>query len=153
VLTKALNQAVSRNRERFPADFMFQLTVEELEIWRSQIVTSNPAAKMSLRRPPYAFTELGVAMLSSVLRSERAVQMNIVVMRAFVRLRELLATNRALAQRIEQLTATVKDHGALFDIVISDIQNLDTKVTRQIRALKAPRRGESRIGFYPGDKS
>jgi len=91
-------------------------------------------------------------MLSSVLRSERAVQMNIVIMRAFVKLRELLATNRALAQRIEQLTATVKDHGALFDIVINDIQNLDHKFTREIRRLKAPRQSKSRIGFYPGEK-
>lgn len=80
---------------------MFQLTGTEFDNWRSQFVTSNLGAKMGLRRPPYAFTELGVAMLSSVLNSERAVQMNIVIMRAFVKLRELLATNRALAQRIE----------------------------------------------------
>src|SRR5947209_13260549 len=74
VMTKALNQAVRRNRGRFPPDFMFRLTKEELENWRSQIVTSNSAAKMGLRRAPYAFTEQGVAMLSSVLRSERAVR-------------------------------------------------------------------------------
>ncbi|MGO9262574.1 MAG: hypothetical protein ACLQU1_40780 [Bryobacteraceae bacterium] len=75
----------------------------------------------------YAFTELGVAMLSSVLNSDRAVQMNIVIMRAFVKLREVLATNKALAQRIEQMAATQKDHAALFDIVIKDIQALDQK--------------------------
>jgi hypothetical protein len=69
VETKVLNQAVKRKLARFPADFMFQLTKEEFENWRSQIVTSNPAAKMGLRRRPYAFTELGVAMLSSVLRT------------------------------------------------------------------------------------
>jgi hypothetical protein len=153
VETRALNQAVKRNSGRFPADFMFRLAPEEIEtVNRSQIVTGSQKHR-DPRSLPYAFTELGVAMLSSVLRSERAVQMNIVIMRAFVRLRELLATNRALAQRIEQLTATVKDHGALFDIVINDIQNLDTKVTRQIRRLKAPRRSKSRIGFYHGDKS
>jgi ORF6N domain len=73
VPTKALNQAVRRNPGRFPGDFMFQLTDEELENWRSQIVTSNPAARMGLRRPPYAFTELD-AMLSSVLNSDRAVE-------------------------------------------------------------------------------
>ncbi len=76
VKTKVLNQAVKRNIKRFPKDFMFQLTKEELENWRSQFVTSNSSAKMGLRRRPYAFTEQGVAMLSSVLRSERAVQVN-----------------------------------------------------------------------------
>lgn len=130
---------------------MFQLTADESEHWRSQIVTGSQKHR-NPRSLPCAFTELGVAMLSSVLRSERAVQMNIVIMRAFVKLRELLATNRALAQRIEQLTATVKDHGALFDIVINDIQNLDHKFTREIRRLKAPRQSKSRIGFYPGEK-
>jgi hypothetical protein len=79
VLTKALNQAVRRNLDRFPEDFMFRLTNDELENWRSQIVTSNPGARMGLRRPPFAFTEHGVAMLSSVLNSPRAVQMSIVI--------------------------------------------------------------------------
>src|SRR6476660_3667459 len=88
VTTKALNQAVQRNRSRFPEDFMFRLSAEELAKWRSQIVTSNSGAKMGLRRAPYAFTEQGVAMLSSVLRSERAVQVNIAIMRAFVKLRQ-----------------------------------------------------------------
>jgi hypothetical protein len=83
VPTRVLNQAVRRNLDRFPADFMFQLNGEELENWRSQIVTSNPGAKMGLRRPPYAFTEHGVAMLSSVLKSKRAVGLNILIIRAF----------------------------------------------------------------------
>jgi hypothetical protein len=78
VPTKAFNQAVKRNMERFPEDFAFQLSKAELEQWRSQIVTSNPSAKMGLRRPPFVFTQEGVAMLSSVLRSDRAVQMSIV---------------------------------------------------------------------------
>jgi len=150
VPTKALNQAVSRNIRRFPADFMFQLTGGELDNWRSQIVTSNPAAIMGLRRPPYAFTELGVAMLSSVLNSERAMQMNIVIMRAFVKIRELLATNRALAQRIEQLSATVKDHARLFDVVLEDIRNLDKSFSKRIRRLDAPPRRKPKMGFYTG---
>lgn len=79
VSTKALNQAIKRNLQRFPEDFMFQLTKEELENWRSQFVTSNSALKMGLRRPPYVFTEHGVAMLSSVLNSDHAVQMNILI--------------------------------------------------------------------------
>ena len=77
VPTRALNQAVRRNIERFPEDFAFLLSKAELENWRSQIVTSNSSAKMGLRRPPYAFTQEGVAMLSAVLRSSRAVQMSI----------------------------------------------------------------------------
>ena len=76
---KILNQAVRRSLDRFPEDFMFQLNSEELQNWRSQIVTSNPGAKMGLRRPPHAFTEHGVAMLSSVLKSKRAVALNILV--------------------------------------------------------------------------
>lgn len=82
VETRALIQAVHRNVDRFPADFMFQLSKEDLKNWRSQIVMSNPGAKMGLRRPPFAFTELGVAMLSSVLNSDRAIKVNITIMRA-----------------------------------------------------------------------
>jgi hypothetical protein len=93
VPTKALNQALRRNLERFPEDFAFRLSKDDLKNWRSQIVTSNPSARMGLRRPPYAFTQEGIAMLSSVLRSERAIQMNIAIMRAFVRLRELMAAS------------------------------------------------------------
>jgi hypothetical protein len=81
VPTKALNQAVRRNKKRFPLDFMFQLSEHELTDLRSQIVTSNPAAKMGLRRRPFVFTEQGVAMLSSVLHSERAIEVNIAIMR------------------------------------------------------------------------
>lgn len=100
VPTKRLNEAVKRNLARFPQDFMFQLGNEELENWRSQIATSNPAAKMGIRRPPYAFTEHGVAMLSAVLNSERAIRMSILIVRAFVKLREVLAANKDLARKI-----------------------------------------------------
>ena len=97
VSTSAFNQAVKRNLQRFPGDFMFQLSPEEFVNWKSQIVISNPRARMSLRHRPYAFTEQGVAMLSSILRSERAVQVNVEIMRAFVRLRNVLATNTGIA--------------------------------------------------------
>ena len=152
VTTKRLNEAVKRNVGRFPADFMFQFDKAELENWRSQIATSNPGAKMGLRRPPYALTELGVAMLSSVLNSERAGQMNIIIMRAFVKLRELLASNRAMAQKIEQLSGTVKGHAALFEVVIQDIQKLDRKLSRGFQQLTGPRRRKPRIGFITGAK-
>jgi hypothetical protein len=102
VETRTLVQAVKRNSDRFPDDFMFHFSEEELENWRSQIVMSNPAAKMGLRRRPYAFTELGVAMLSTVLRSKSAIQVNVAIMRTFVRLRELLDTHRDVARKIEE---------------------------------------------------
>jgi hypothetical protein len=131
VATKALNQAVSRNRDRFPEDFMFQLSKEELENWRSQIVTSNSEAKMGLRRPPYAFTEHGVAMLASVLRSQRAVRMSILVVRAFVKLRDLLASNKELARKIEQIEAgqqeqarALREHNSILVSVVQEIQKL-----------------------------
>ncbi len=131
VETRALNQAVRRNSDRFPEDFMFQLSAEELENWKSQIVISNPAAKMALRKPPLAFTELGVAMLSSVLKSHRAVQMNILIMRVFVKLRELLASNKEMAQKIEQLesaqkkhTGALQQHASILAAVVQDIQRL-----------------------------
>lgn len=97
VETKALNQAVGRNRERFPDDFMFQLSRKDLEHLRSQFVTSSWGGR---RYPPYAFTEQGVAMLSSVLRSKRAAQVNVAIMRTFVKLRRMLATNEALARKV-----------------------------------------------------
>jgi phage regulator Rha-like protein len=145
VETRALNQAVQRNIKRFPQDFMFQLTEAEMENWKSQIVMSNPGAKMGLRKPPYAFTEHGVAMLSSVLNSDRAVQMNITIIRAFIKMREILSINRALAEKIERLTATQKEHTALFDAVIADIQRLDYGMRR---LQPPPRRRKVRIGFH-----
>ena len=99
VPTKVLNQAVNRNKDRFPDDFMFRLSDEEFQILKSQIVTSSWGGR---RYPPYAFTEQGVAMLSSVLRSPRAVQVNITIVRAFVRLREVLSTHKDIARKIEE---------------------------------------------------
>jgi hypothetical protein len=103
VTTAALNQAVRRNLDRFPEDFMFQLAKEEFENWISQIVISNPGLRMGARRRPLAFTEQGVAMLSSVLRSKRAIQVNIAIMRAFVTFREMLATHKDLADKLAEL--------------------------------------------------
>src|ERR1700693_5574217 len=103
VPTGALNQAVTRNTERFPGDFAFRLSKEEFEHWKSQIVISNPSAKMGLRHAPLVFTQEGVAMLSAVLRSDRAVQMSIAIVRTFVRMRELMAANKDIAARVEKL--------------------------------------------------
>ena len=110
VQTKKLNQAVKRNLDRFPGDFMFRLTAEETTaLNRSQSVTGSQKHR-DPRLLPYAFTEHGVAMLSSVLNSRRAVQMNIFIIRVFMKLREVLATHKDLARKIEQLDAKQKDH-------------------------------------------
>lgn len=124
VPTGVLNQAVKRNLKRFPEDFMFQLSKEEMESWKSQLVISNPAARMSVRKLPYAFTEQGVAMLSSVLRSDRAVEVNIAIMRAFVRLRELLATHKDLARKLADLERKLGEHDEKFQIVFEAIRRL-----------------------------
>ena len=102
VETRALNQAVRRNINRFPPDFMFQLNKQETGVWKSQIVMST-ADKKGLRRNPLVFTEQGVAMLSSVLNSDRAIQVNIQIIRTFTKLRELLTTNKELREKIESM--------------------------------------------------
>ena len=107
VKTKRLNEQVRRNRSRFPSDFMFQLTSKESASLRSQIATSNHGGR---RYRPYAFTEQGVAMLSSVLNSERAIQVNIAIMRAFTRLREMVATHRRLAEKLRILEQRLGEH-------------------------------------------
>lgn len=136
VQTKILNQTVRRNRNRFPGDFMFQLTWEETENLKSQIVTLNPAHSspsrsqivtlkrgLNIKYQPYAFTEQGVAMLSSVLHSKRAVQVNIEIMRAFVRLRQMLATHADLARKLATLE---KRYDAQFRAVFDAIRELMT---------------------------
>lgn len=102
VRTRVLNQAVKRNRDRFPADFMFRLSPKEIKNWRSQFVISNPAAKMGLRRAPFAFTEHGALMTATVLNSPRAVKISLYVVRAFIGLREFLATHKEVSARLEE---------------------------------------------------
>lgn len=133
---RALVQAVKRNIERFPADFMFQLTKEEFADLKSQIVTSSWGG---LRRAtPYAFTEQGVAMLSSVLKSERAIMVNIAIMRAFVKLRAILASHKELARKLEELE---QRYDAQFKVVFDAIRQLMTP----------PERPRRRIGFHAED--
>ena len=112
-------QAVKRNLERFPKDFMFQLTRDEVESLKSQIVTSSWGG--ARRATPYAFTEQGVAMLSSVLRSDRAVLVNVAIMRTFVKMRQLLAANADLARRLDALE---KRYDAQFKVVFDAIRQL-----------------------------
>src|SRR5713226_7934518 len=110
VQTRALNQAIKRNLDRFPADFMFRLSAQELETWRSQVVISKPSAKMGLRRAPFAFTEHGALMAATVLNSTRAVETSVYVVRAFIRLRQFLATHKDLARRLEEQEKKLSTH-------------------------------------------
>jgi hypothetical protein len=119
---------------RFPEDFMFQLTDEEFDILRSQIVTSRWGGRRYL---PYAFTEQGVAMLSSVLHSERAIQVNIVIMRAFVNLRKILSTHKELAQKLAELERKVESHDTEIHAIFDAIRQL----------MKSPEKTKRRIGF------
>jgi hypothetical protein len=117
VTTKALVQAIKRNAERFPSDFMFQLSIQEVRDLRSQNVTSN-AGRGGRRTLPYAFTEQGVAMLSSVLRSERAIQVNVEIIRTFVRMRQMLSAHEQLARRIDALERKYDHHfKGVFDAI------------------------------------
>jgi hypothetical protein len=135
VEARVLVQAVKRNRERFPEDFMFQLTRAEYANLKSQFVTSSWGGA---RAAPYAFTEQGVAMLSSVLRSPRAVQVNIAIMRAFVKLREILGSHRDLARRLAEME---RKYDGQFKAVFAAIHEL----------MKPPEKPRRRIGFGAPD--
>ena len=114
--TKALKQAVRRNPDRFPLDFMFELSQEEFEHWRSQFVTSNfNGDKMGLRYAPMAFTEQGVAMLSSVINNRRAVEVNIAIMRTFVNMRQWMNAHEDLKEHLLDLEAIIMEHDGKFD--------------------------------------
>ena len=176
VETRVLNQAVKRNIERFPPDFMFQLTNGELEIlrsqlyssedtenkqhkdWTSQIVISN-STKMGLRRAPYAFTELGVAMLSSVLRSALAIQVNINIMRAFVIMRKAIASDN---ERIFKLEDKVEKLSSYIEEILVDQNDINeetrmqldaiTKALAELQAKPKEEKPRRRIGFIQDDK-
>jgi len=137
--TRVLLQAVKRNRERFPADFMIKLTAAEWAALRSQIVTLKRGRGQHRKYLPYAFTEQGVAMLSSVLKSDRAIAVNIQIMRAFVRMRELLISNRALAQKLDQLEARLEKklahHDEAIAAILSAIRELMNPETPKHRSI------------------
>jgi ORF6N domain len=139
VTTKRLNEQVRRNRSRFPDDFMFQLTSEEVESLRSQFATSNQG-RGGRRYAPYAFTEQGVAMLSTVLNSERAIRVNIEIIRAFVRLRQIFASNAQLARRLD---AMEKKYDAQFKVVFDAIRQLMTP----------PEPNKRKIGFLAKERA
>jgi hypothetical protein len=150
VLTKNLNLAVRRNHDRFPEDFMFQLTSEEVANLRLQFATSSLRSQTAASKAhggrrylPYAFTEHGVAMLSSVLNSQRAVQMNITIIRAFIKLREVAAINQDVAQRLDRIEGKLRQHGGAIALLADEIRKLKQP------PLEAPKR---RIGFVTDRK-
>ena len=136
VSTKRLNEQVRRNHKRFPDDFMFQLTKEEAEILKSQFAISR-SSHGGRRSPPYVFTEHGVAMLSSVLNSERAIEVNITIVRAFIRLRQLLESNEELNRKFAAVMRKLSTHDKYFQVVFSELK----KMTEQ------PASSRKQIGF------
>ena len=140
VTTGNLNKAVNRNRDRFPSDFMFRLTTEETEHLIFQIGRSK--GRGGRRHHPYAFTEQGVAMLSTVLNSERAVKVNIAIMRTFVKLRRMLETNRELAQKFSDLERRVGKHDEEISAIIEAIRQL----------MAPPEKPRREIGFHVREK-
>ena len=139
VSTKVFNQAVKRNISRFPEDFAFRLTEEEFEILRSRIVTSSWGGQRYL---PYAFTELGVSMLSSVLTSEMAIKVNIQIIRLFTRMREMLMTSKDILLKLEEIERKVDSHDRDIDEIFAYLKEL----------LNPPQPPRRRIGFNAGDE-
>lgn len=137
VLTKVLKQAVRRNIERFPEDFMFELDEKEFEHLRSQFVTSNKPGRGGTRYLPYAFTEHGVLMLSSVLRSEQAVQVNIQIMRVYSKMKELLLMHKDILVKLEQLERKTDKHDEQIELIFNYIKRL----------VEEPKERTKRIGF------
>jgi hypothetical protein len=141
VSTGALNQAVRRNLDRFPSDFMFTLTRQEVIHLKSQTVISSWGGS---RKLPSVFTEHGVAMLSGVLRSERAIQMSIAIIRTFVRVRELMAANKDIAIRVEKLERSHDRTASVIEILVDDIDRLAHDI-KDIKAVPVP--SKRKIGF------
>jgi len=138
VPTFVLNQAVKRNIERFPADFMFSLTREEI-LRISQIVISSGRATLKYSKNVNAFTEQGIAMLSGILNSKRAIQVNIMIMRTFIKLKQMIATHKELAYKIEELERKYKKHDREIDSIFNAIKKM----------LEPPKSPQRKIGFQP----
>jgi phage regulator Rha-like protein len=137
VKVRVLNQAVKRNIDRFPGDFMFQLSKEEDDSLRSHIVTLKKGRGLHRKYLPYVFTEQGVAMLSSVLNSKRAIKVNIEIMRAFVRLREILSTHKELAHKLTELERKIGKHDEEIKVIFEAIHQL----------MMPPEKPKRKIGF------
>lgn len=142
VETKVLKQAVRRNTERFPEDFMFEMNKEEFENWRSQFVTSKEGDKKGLRYAPFCFTEQGVTMLSCILNSKRAITINIQIIRIFAKLREMIIAHKDILLKLQQLEKKVASHDENIQMIFGALRKL-------LNPPQAPRR---RIGFRRNDE-
>jgi hypothetical protein len=142
VTTGNLNLSVRRNKSRFPRDFMFQLSKAEADGLLLQNAISN-GLRGGRRTPPYAFTEPGVAMLSSVIKSERAIQVKVMIIRAFIRMRELIEANKYIAVRVDKLERSHKRAASVIEILVEDID----RVAQEVRQMKALPPRKRRIGF------
>lgn len=149
VETRTLNQAVKRNEKRFPSDFMFQLTEEELEDWKSQTVISNKE-KMGLRKLPHVFTEQGVAMLSSVLNSDTAIEVNIQIVRIFSRIREVLLTHTDILSKLEQMENRILEQDEKTQKQEDDIQIIFDALKSLLTSSEEQRKP---LGYKAGIKS
>jgi phage regulator Rha-like protein len=139
VEAKYLKRQVRRNIDRFPPDFMFKLSKREFKNWRCQFGTSNFSDRMGLRYPPYAFTEPGVAMLSSILNSNRAIHVNIQIIRTFIKLRQILSTHKELAHKLVELERKIEKHDGEIRTIFEAIRQL----------MVIPEKPKRRIGFHP----
>lgn len=146
VETRVLNQAVRRNEKRFPEDFMFQMTKEEMEEWKSQIVISN-IEKMGLRKPPLVFTEQGVAMLSSVLNSEQAIAVNIQIIRVFTKIREMLSTHKEILIKLEQLEKKDIEQDEKIMLIFEYLRQLE-----KARQVEFDQKNRPRVGYKQNKK-
>jgi len=140
VETKRLKEAVRRNISRFPDDFMFELTDDEFQKWREQFVKIE-SDKMGLRYAPFAFTEHGVLMLASVLNSERAIQINIQVVRVFNRMREMLLTHKELFLELEQIKNQITDHDSKFQIIFEYLKQFEQAKQQELEQKNRPKIG------------
>ena len=144
VQTKRLNEQVKRNNDRFPEDFMFQLTKPEFEILKSQNATSSWGGR---RIPPYAFTEHGVLMLSSVLKSKKSIEVNIQIMRIFTKMRELLMSHKDLILKIEKIENNLEGQGHEIKVLFEYLKKLMTEKEQKIE-----QESRKKIGYKKGDK-
>ena len=142
VETKRLKEAVRRNISRFPKDFMFTMTAKEFKNWRTQFASSN-SEKMGLRHSPYCFTEQGVTMLSCVLNSERAIEVNIRVIRIFTKIREMVATHKDILLKLEQIERKMADHDDHFQRVFYALKKFLQGENREIKKIGYRRNGET----------
>ncbi len=148
VETKYLKRQVRRNENRFPEDFMFQLDESEFKEWRSQFVTSNSPDAMGLRYAPYVFTEQGVAQLSSVLNSERAIAVNIQIIRLFTRMRKMILTHQEFFAQLEQMRKKVAGQDERIDLIFEYLGKLEDDQQEE----PEPEKPRKKIGFRRGDE-